>query len=186
MSRVFIIPGYTARDVTNCSWYPWVREKVKALAQVEDCILRNMPDPVGARRNIWLPFMESDLQIGEKDIIVGHSSGAVAAIRYAETCKVGGIVLVGAYSSDLGDDLEKASGYFNGQWLFAKTRENCQHIVQFGSTDDPFLPWESQLEIASGLDCDLKKFSDKGHFQHSSFPEIMPVIKDMLNKLSPH
>jgi pimeloyl-ACP methyl ester carboxylesterase len=28
--------------------------------------------------------MENDLKIGESDIIVGHSSGACAAIRFAE------------------------------------------------------------------------------------------------------
>ena len=28
--------------------------------------------------------MENDLKIGESDIIVGHSSGACAAVRFAE------------------------------------------------------------------------------------------------------
>ena len=133
-----------------------------------------MPDPMGARRNIWLPFMKSDLQIGE-DITVGHSSGVVAAIWYAETFKVGlggGIFVRSRRWSG------KASGYFDGQWLFARSRENFQQIVLFRWTDDPFLPWE--------LQSDLKKFSDKGHFQHSSFPEIVPVIKDTVYKSSPN
>jgi len=40
--------------------------------------------PVVARMSIWIPFMENDLRIGPSDIIVGHSSGACAAIRFAE------------------------------------------------------------------------------------------------------
>jgi hypothetical protein len=36
-----------------------------------------MPDPLYARKSIWLPFMEKDLGIGPEDIIIGHSSGAV-------------------------------------------------------------------------------------------------------------
>ena len=36
-----------------------------------------MPDPLYARKSIWLPFMEDELGIGEDDIIIGHSSGAV-------------------------------------------------------------------------------------------------------------
>ena len=36
-----------------------------------------MPDPLYARKSIWLPFMENELKIGAEDIIIGHSSGAV-------------------------------------------------------------------------------------------------------------
>ena len=42
-----------------------------------ECGLENMPDPLYARKSIWLPFMENELKIGAEDIIIGHSSGAV-------------------------------------------------------------------------------------------------------------
>ena len=80
------------------------------------CDLRNMPDPVTARRSIWLPFMKNELGVDEDTIIIGHSSGACAAVRYAEENKVAGLVLVGAYTSDLGDSTEAASGYFADEW----------------------------------------------------------------------
>ena len=62
-------------------------------------VLRNMPDPITARRSIWLPFMKDELGVDEQTIIIGHSSGACAAVRFAETNKVAGIILVGAYTS---------------------------------------------------------------------------------------
>ena len=62
-------------------------------------VLRNMPDPVTARRSIWLPFMKDELGVDEQTVIIGHSSGACAAVRFAETNKVAGIILVGAYIS---------------------------------------------------------------------------------------
>ena len=40
------------------------------------------------------------------------SSGAAAGMRYAETHQIKGLVLVSAYTSDLGDEVEKTSGYF--------------------------------------------------------------------------
>ena len=52
------------------------------------CELRNMPDPITARRSIWLPFMKEELGVDETTIIIGHSSGACAAIRFAEEQKV--------------------------------------------------------------------------------------------------
>ena len=50
-------------------------------------------------RSIWLPFMKENLLVDEETIIIGHSSGACAAVRYAEVNKVAGIILVGAYTS---------------------------------------------------------------------------------------
>ena len=56
------------------------------------------------------------------------------------------------------------SGYFDGPWKFENVRENCQRggIVQFGSSDDPFLPWDTQQDIADGLKAKLFKSDDKG------------------------
>ena len=180
--KVFIIPGNGSGDVTRCNWYPWAQNKIQSLEGIQSCVLQNMPDPLEAKRSVWLPFMEQELNIGAEDIIIGHSSGAVAAIRYAETHKVAGLVLVSAYSSHLGDQLEKASGYFDGDWLYEDVIRNCRHIIQFGSTDDPFLPWDSQKEIADGLKADLRKYDDKGHFQNSVFPELISAIKDIAAK----
>ncbi|XP_017719196.1 PREDICTED: LOW QUALITY PROTEIN: putative hydrolase RBBP9 [Rhinopithecus bieti] len=70
--------------------------------------------------------------------------------RYAETHRVYAIVLVSAYTSDLGDENERASGYFTRPWQWEKIKANCPYIVQFGSTDDPFLPWKEQEEVADG------------------------------------
>ncbi|XP_073648714.1 serine hydrolase RBBP9 isoform X7 [Tursiops truncatus] len=114
-------------------------------------LCRTLPhdDQVTARESIWLPFMETELHCDEETIIIGHSSGAIAAMRYAETHRVCAIVLVSAYTSDLGDDNERASGYFSRPWQWEKIKANCPHIVQFGSTDDPFLPWKEQQEVAN-------------------------------------
>jgi pimeloyl-ACP methyl ester carboxylesterase len=49
-----------------------------------------MPDPVGARESIWLPFMAGELGVGQDTVVVGHSSGAAAAMRFAETKRVAG------------------------------------------------------------------------------------------------
>lgn len=107
--------GNGAGDVEDCNWYGWLMRQLQsrwsdAQVRVE---LRNMPDPVRARETVWLPFMVNQLGCGENSIIVGHSSGAAAGMRLAESRKVLGLVLVGAYASDLGDANEAASGYFS-------------------------------------------------------------------------
>jgi len=44
-----------------------------------------MPDPVGARSTIWLPYIKNDLKCDQDSIYVGHSSGAAAGLKFAET-----------------------------------------------------------------------------------------------------
>ncbi|XP_025788523.1 putative hydrolase RBBP9 [Puma concolor] len=100
--------------------------------------------------------------------------------RYAETHRVYAIVLVSAYTSDLGDENERASGYFSRPWQWEKIKANCPYIVQFGSTDDPFLPWKEQQEVADRLEAKLYRFTDRGHFQNMEFHELISVVKSML------
>uniref|UniRef100_A0A2K6K1K2 RB binding protein 9, serine hydrolase n=1 Tax=Rhinopithecus bieti TaxID=61621 RepID=A0A2K6K1K2_RHIBE len=100
--------------------------------------------------------------------------------EYAETHRVYAIVLVSAYTSDLGDENERASGYFTRPWQWEKIKANCPYIVQFGSTDDPFLPWKEQEEVADRLETKLHKFTDRGHFQNTEFHELITVVKSLL------
>jgi len=66
-----------------------------------------------------------------------------------------GLVLVSAYTTDQGDDLEARSGYFNRPWLWDRIKSNVGFCIQLGSTDDPFLPWSEQQEVADGLAAQL-------------------------------
>ncbi len=63
-----------------------------------------MPDYNLARENIWLPFVESLVEESKmKDcILIGHSSGAVAIMRFLERHKVKGAALVSPCYTDLG------------------------------------------------------------------------------------
>uniref|UniRef100_A0A8D2K940 Serine hydrolase RBBP9 n=1 Tax=Theropithecus gelada TaxID=9565 RepID=A0A8D2K940_THEGE len=178
-SKAVIVPGNGGGDVTTHGWYGWVKKELEKIPGFQ-CLAKNMPDPITARESIWLPFMETELHCDEKTIIIGHSSRAIAAMRYAETHRVYAIVLVSAYTSDLGDENERASGYFTRPWQWEKIKANCPYVVQFGSTDDPFLPWKEQQEVADRLETKLHKFTDRGHFQNTEFHELITVVKSLL------
>ncbi|XP_064643898.1 putative hydrolase RBBP9 [Lineus longissimus] len=178
--RVVIVPGNGAGDVERANWYGWAKRKLNQLDKVE-CLLKNMPDPVTARESIWLPFMRNELHCDENTIIIGHSSGAAAAMRLAESQKLFGIILVSAYISDMGEENEKESGYFNRPWEWEKIKQNCGFIEQFGSTDDPFLPWSEQTTVAKELKANFHKYDNRGHFMNSSFPELISAVKAKLS-----
>lgn len=46
-------------------------------------------------------------------ILIGHSSGAVAILRYLETHRIEGAVIIGVCHTDLGDEKKKISGYYD-------------------------------------------------------------------------
>merc|ERR1712034_159458 len=158
--RAVIIPGNGSGNVHRSNWYGWLYEKLNKMENFS-CELKDMPDPVTAFESSWLPFMKDELLVDEQTIIIGHSSGSAAAMRYAESHKVYGIVLVSAYTLDLGDKLEHESGYFNRPWDWNKIKENVEWICQFASSDDPFLRYHEQKEVAEGLSAELYEFSDK-------------------------
>jgi predicted alpha/beta hydrolase family esterase len=96
----------------NDNWFPYLKAELEKLGI--DVKAPQFPDPILARSSYWLPFMKE--KIDEDIIIIGHSSGAIAAMRYAERNQILGSVLVGAYHTDLGIEGEKLSGYFDAPW----------------------------------------------------------------------
>jgi predicted alpha/beta hydrolase family esterase len=94
-----------------------------------------------------------------------------------------GLVLVSAYTTDQGDAGEAASGYFNRPWQWELIKQNSGFIIQYGSTDDPFLPWSEQQEVATGLDAELHKYEDKGHFMTRAFPLLEETVRKKLESL---
>lgn len=91
--KITIIPGNGAGDVFHANWYGWAHKQINKMENIS-CDLQNMPDPITARESIWIPFMRDHMGCDEDTIIIGHSSGAEAAMRFAEKYKVKGIILV--------------------------------------------------------------------------------------------
>ena len=114
--------------------------------------------------------------------MIGHSSGAVASLRYAEQNKIFGSVLVGVCYTDTNDETEKASGYYNHPWIWDKIKTNQNWIVQFASTDDPYIPITEPRYIHEKLNTEYSEYTDKGHFMITEFPEIIQILKNKLDK----
>lgn len=168
--------GCTAGDI----WLPSVARELAALGL--EVVNRTFPDNVKARANYWLPFLE-ELGAGEDTILIGHSSGAVAAMRYAETHRLRGSVLVGVCHTDLGDAGERASGYFSAPWQWDRIRANQQWVGVFSSSDDPHIPVAEPRFVAAQLGCRHVEFTNRGHFVDTRhFPEVVQFVRRRLER----
>lgn len=134
------------------------------------------PDPLEAFESSWTKFLVDTLHADERCVIVGHSSGAALAMRYAEKHRVRGLVLVGAYHSDLDNELERGSGYFDRPWDWEAIRANCGFIVQFHATNDHLVPVEEARFVAQQLKSEYHELPEEGHFDADDFPQLLDAL----------
>lgn len=179
--KAILISGNGGGAPTD-NWLPYLEQELPKLGI--EVINRQFPDADLARKEYWLPFIK-ELGADEHTIIIGHSSGAVAAMRYAETNRILGSVLVGVCYTDLGYETEKASGYYDAPWDWDAIRGNQQWVIQFASSDDPWIPIEEARFIREKLGTDYHEYADRGHFGQdgkplTEFPELLDAIKAKL------
>lgn len=177
MAKVIIIHG-NGGGTGNDFWIPETKKQLEEAGI--DVWAGTMPDNVLSRSKFWLPYIKDDLKADEQTVIIGFSSGAIAAQRYAEEHKLLGSVLVGTYHTDLGFDDEKQSGYFDKTWGWDKIRGNQKWIVQFASTDDEFIAPEESRLVHNKLNTEYHEFTNRGHFMEKDFPELVPAVLEKL------
>ncbi|MCC8467923.1 MAG: alpha/beta hydrolase [Rickettsia endosymbiont of Eriopis connexa] len=181
MIKIVFVPG-NGNSTTQDNWFPSVKEELEAY-NIE-VITTTFPDPELARESYWIPFLRANIKVDDQTILVGHSSGAIAAMRFAEQYPILGSVLVGAYYTDLGIEQEKLSGYFSCSWNWKKIRNNQKWISLFASEDDPWIPIEHARYIHKYLNCEYHEYKNQGHFGgdyvKKEFPELTLSILNYL------
>jgi len=178
--KIILIPG-NGGGTPQDNYFPYLERELPKLGI--EVINKQFPDAQLARREFWLPFIK-ELGADEETIILGHSSGALAAMRYAEENKILGSILIGACYTDLGYETEKQSHYYDDPWDWDAIKNNQKWIIQFASTDDPYIPIEEFRHVHENLNTEYYEFTDKGHFGRDvgrvEFSELIDVLKKKL------
>lgn len=157
-------------------WARWLKDELDKLGY--ESFFETMPDSIVARSQYWLPFLKEHVGVGKNDVIIGWSSGAVAAMRYAENNKIKGSILVSPCCTDLNDAMEKQSGYYDEPWNWDAIKSNQESIALFYGDDDPYIP-QSEFElIGKKLDAHVRKVQKRGHFSdQTQFTELLEYIR---------
>jgi predicted alpha/beta hydrolase family esterase len=179
--KIIIVPGNGCTPVEDANWYSWMQHELNEYSAFSEVILRDMPDPYEAKEVIWLPFILNEMGADENTILIGHSSGAVAAMRLLEKHKLKGCVLVSACHTDLGSQSERIAGYYSRPWNWEAIRGNTDWIIQYHSEDDPFIPRHEADHVAKHLQSEYTCFKDRSHFFAPR--DVRHIIDDILQKL---
>lgn len=183
MTKVIFIPG-NGGSTTHDNWFPSVKKSLEE--HHLEAIAATFPDPILARESYWIPFLSNELKVDSNTILIGHSSGAIAAMRFAEQYPILGSILVGAYHTDLNMESERLSGYFNRPWNWKKIISNQKWITIFASQDDPWIPIQEARELHNYLNCEYHEYTDQGHFGGDylklDFPELtLSILRHVKN-----
>jgi predicted alpha/beta hydrolase family esterase len=182
MKRVVLLHG-NGGGSGHDQWFPYIKRELEKAGIT--CVAPDLPDAQLARKQFWFPYFTNVLKLGPDDIVVGHSSGALAILKYAEDHKLGGSVLVGVYYTDLGYEDERTSGYFDTPWRWDSIKANQPWTAIFASTDDPYIPIAEPKYIRDKLGSRYFEFSDQGHFGLDETPKLaFPELLDFLKQKS--
>lgn len=165
------------------NWFPFIKTELEKFGI--NIIDRQFPDAYLARASYWLSFLKDELKADKNSILIGHSSGAVASMRFAENNQIFGSILVAPMHTDLGIETERLSGYYDKPWDWHAIRNNQNWIIQFSSTDDPWIPIAEPRFVHEQLKSEYYEFNTQGHFggdyHKRSFPELAEALKKKLS-----
>lgn len=165
------------------SWKDSLQEK---MGENFDILAPRMPNGTNARYDEWKIWFERLIPLFDENIVfIGHSLGGVFLAKYLSENlipkKLKAVILVAAPFTDKGTGRSLAD--FKLPSSLEKFTEQGGQIYLFQSKDDPEVPFE-QVEMYEKSLSSAKTmiFEDRGHFLQESFPEIIELIKKILEQ----
>ena len=180
MRTIFIIHGSYGNPQEN--WFPWLERELEDKGwRVWTPDLPGADSPSIPRYNA---FILSKWTFDSDSIIVGHSSGAVAALGLLEEAPDKTVIdrafLVAGFIGDLGWDALKELSRYTLDWL--KIRKKARKFILIHSDDDPYVPLQHGESLKEKLDAELIVLRGQKHFsleagpQYKEFPELLEKI----------
>jgi excinuclease ABC subunit B len=167
IKKVIILHGKdkTSKDV----WYPWLKKELEKKQYVVSS--PDLPDTNNPDMEKWVEEIKK-LEPDENTIIIGHSRGGVAVLKYLEKSK-----------KKIKQAILVATNNTGFEYDFAKINKSCSNFVILHSKDDNVVPYEDGVYISERTSGLLLSFEDKIHFGNSSKTfEIPEILEQMQTK----
>lgn len=182
--KVILIHGKNTGPTQK--WYPWFGNSIEEMGH--EYIAPRLPKSADPIIDEWLSEIDKT-NPSEDSILVGHSRGGVAILRWLEQLlperRVKKVILIATNSGRLKDRAiqhESNFGFYTkGGYDFEKIKTHCDDFVVFHSKDDQWVPFSAGEFNSEGLSAKFLVFEDRGHFG-KSLKEIPELLQE-INKL---
>lgn len=181
--RVILVHGYGGYP--DEGWRPWlIRELEKRGYEVRNPA---MPDTEHPKLNAWREHLSKE--VGEPDedcILIGHSLGTIAILRYLESLKpgqkVGKVILVGSFSQHLDERFVAIREFTEEPVDWDAVRSHCAVFHVIHSDSDTAVPLRFAEHVAEHLGVSLELHPGYHHFSgDDGITEVPMVLEDVLS-----
>jgi uncharacterized protein len=183
MKEALILHGTNGNSKDN--WFPWLKQQLEDLGwKVWTPDLPQADHPNVKRYNQHV-FANKEWDFNSNSIIIGHSSGSVAALGLLQKLPSGIVIdtciLIGSFKDNLGWD--NLDGLFEEPFDFKQIREHCRKFVFIHSDNDPYCPLEHARYLSEQLDGKLIVIPGEAHFsietnpKYSEFPYLLNLLR---------
>jgi hypothetical protein len=164
--RVLIIHGWES----NSREHFFLEEKERIEKLGYEVAVPDMPDTLHPKQDEWVQVIK-DFNPDENSILIGHSLGGVAVLRYLEkaTNKTGKCILIATPIRKLGPGYEGTENFLEKDFDWNKIKENAKKFVVFNQTEDPAIPLQQGKDLAKYLDAELVVVKGNDHFDKIDF-----------------
>lgn len=184
MKRAFLIHGWSG--TTEHGWFPWLKRELEARGFHVEAL--EMPETDRPRIETWVPYLAEAVGTpDEETVLVGHSMGCQAIIRYLgdlqEGQRVGGAYLVAGFISSLTNIDGNEDPLIAKPWLetpidFEKVKHVVGRIVAIFSDNDPFVPLENEVAMREKLGARTIVVPNMKHFSGDDGVTELPMLLD--------
>lgn len=167
-------------------WYPWVKSELEKKGF--EVTVPAMPDADNPRLEKWLSHLES--VVGEPDdelVMVGHSIGTVAILRYLETLsddeRIDKVILVAGFTDPIG--FKELENFFEKPLDFsAIKRRSKDGFVAIQSDNDQYVSEQYGVRLRDELGAKLVVKHGAYHMSgdvdgEDSYLELPEVVQEL-------
>lgn len=187
MKKAYIIHGWGGNPQEG--WFVWLKKKLEK--ENVEVIVPEMPNTDYPKIDGWVGKLKEVVVPGEDVVLIGHSIGCQAIMRYLEQLdegvKIGKVIFVAGWF-DLTDEVwdeeytvEIAKPWINTPIDFNRVKEHVKSIIAFFSDNDPYVPLSDSELFKERLNAEIIVLKNKGHISQehgvNEFPEIMRFIE---------
>lgn len=179
--KIVLIHGYKSSSQGN--FFPWLRDSLHAKGH--EVICPDLPSADEPNPEEWTKTLIEEVGvIDDETIIVGHSIGAVTALRFLEAAEARstpkGVVLV---SPPWMIKSETFQGFFLSELDFDVLMWKASRFVVIHSHDDKKIPFDHAKKYADVLHARLiERNEGEGHFLGERYPVILETIEKLIEE----
>lgn len=176
MKTALVLHCWFGKPTDN--WYPWLKEELtKKGYQVEIPAIPTM-DTNAPDLAKQLEFIKNGKFVEAETLVIGHSLGALLALRLAEKYKLGQVILVSGWDFD--DLTAEHKSFWDNPYNHQLIKNNVGKITVIHSDNDPYVTAFQAEEMAKRLGAKFILKKGAGHMTSkdgvTTLPEALQEI----------